>query len=70
MPWKGYILKTRLLYRKRLLMKISYIIHIEEFTPEVRNTKEELKNHNDIPNVSDATKDLNEDGLTVLVPKQ
>ena len=66
MPWKGYNFEDAIVISERVVKEdIFTSIHIEEFTLEVRDTKrgqEELTN--DIPNVStEATKDLNEDGL-------
>ena len=66
MPWKGYNFEDAVVISEKAVNDDLYTsIHIESFTLEVRDTKrgiEELTN--DIPNVSsEATKDLNEDGL-------
>lgn len=66
MPWKGYNFEDAIVISEKVVKEdIFTSIHIEEFTLEVRDTKrgiEELTN--DIPNVSsDATKDLDENGL-------
>lgn len=66
MPWKGYNFEDAIVISERVVKEdIFTSIHVEEFTLEVRDTKrgvEELTN--DIPNVSsDATKDLDENGL-------
>ncbi|MCQ2272119.1 MAG: DNA-directed RNA polymerase subunit beta [Bacteroidales bacterium] len=66
MPWKGYNYEDAIVISDRVVKEdIFTSIHIEEFTLEVRDTKrgQEVLT-NDIPNVStEATKDLNEDGL-------
>lgn len=66
MPWKGYNFEDAVVISEKVVTDDLYTsIHIDTFTLEVRDTKrgiEELTN--DIPNVSsEATKDLNENGL-------
>ncbi len=66
MPWKGYNYEDAIVISEKVVKEDLFTsVHIEEFSLEVRDTKrgvEELTN--DIPNVSsEATKDLNENGL-------
>jgi DNA-directed RNA polymerase subunit beta len=66
MPWKGYNFEDAIVISEKVVKEDLFTsLHIEEFVLEVRDTKrgvEELTN--DIPNVSsDATKDLDENGL-------
>ncbi len=66
MPWKGYNFEDAIVLSEKIVKEdIFTSVHIEEFSLDVRDTKrgiEELTN--DIPNVSsEATKDLDEDGL-------
>ena len=66
MPWKGYNYEDAIGLNERMVREdILTSIHVDEYTPEVRETKrgmEELTS--DIPNVSEeATKDLDERGI-------
>lgn len=66
MPWKGYNFEDAVVISEKAVTDDLYTsIHIETFTQEVRDTKRGVEEFtNDIPNVStEATKDLNEDGL-------
>ena len=66
MPWKGYNYEDAIVLSERGAREdMLTIVHVEEFSLEVRETKrgvEELTS--DIPNVSEeATKDLDENGI-------
>ena len=66
MPWKGYNYEDAIVLNERVVREdMLTIVHVEEFSLEVRETKrgmEELTS--DIPNVSEeATKDLDENGI-------
>ncbi|MDD6021671.1 MAG: DNA-directed RNA polymerase subunit beta [Acutalibacteraceae bacterium] len=65
MTWEGYNYEDAVLINERLVREDVYTsIHIEEYELEARDTKlgpEEITN--DIPNVGDALKDLDERGI-------
>ena len=70
MPWQGYNFEDAIVISEKVVRRRIYTsVHIDEYRLEVRDTKrgdEELTN--DIPNVSEeATKNLDENGLFVLV---